>query len=155
MKRHLLIAAALLITATGAYMAFSQQTTTPAVTPQEADPNTNGGPPYGKICPFCSMMGQSIFATQLVAMPDGGVLVLTAGKLYKYDANLTLVSEAPLQIDAQQIQTQLQGIMSSCPICPKKAPGFTNELTNGTSNGMPEKSKADTKKSTSAPKETY
>lgn len=113
MKWQLLIAAALLIAGSG--LLFAQETTIPP----ESDPNEVNGP-TGTPCPMCMMMAGHLFKSELIATTDGGVLLMIGGTLYKYDANLALVAETQLQLDPQQIQTQLQQLISNCPACQQK-----------------------------------
>lgn len=110
MKQHVLIAAALLIALSSPIAA--QDTTIPP----ESDPNVIEGP-TGTPCPMCMMMAGHLFKSELIATADGGALLMIGGTLYKYDANLSLVAETQLQLDTQRIQTQLQEMMSNCPVC--------------------------------------
>jgi len=110
MKRHVLIASVLLVTL--AVPVLAQDTT---ILP-EADPNVIEGP-VAKPCPMCMMMAGHLFKSELIATADGGALLMIAGTLYKYDAELNLVAETQLQLDPQRMQTQLQEMMSSCPAC--------------------------------------
>jgi hypothetical protein len=112
MKRQLLIAAAVLIAGSGVLVAQDTY-------PPEADPNEMNGQ-IQMSCPMCMMMAGHLFKSELVATADGGALLMIGGALYKYDANLTLVAQTQLQIDLQQIQTQLQDMMSNCPMCQQK-----------------------------------
>lgn len=137
MKRIVLMIAALLVMAS----AFSQEAGPSPVLPQ-TDPNAVDIQPGARSCPLCMAKVQQIFQSQLVPLADGGVLLLTAGKMYKYDQNLNLVAETEVQIDYNQIRTQLQDMMSNCPICRQglQTEGLTNGQTNGQTNGVKQKS---------------
>ncbi|MCE5187353.1 MAG: hypothetical protein LLF76_14635 [Planctomycetaceae bacterium] len=134
MKAKLLLAVVVLIVAFSAYPAYSQQPVSPGQQGEAAEPNSVGRMYHGKFCPMCGMAAQSILSTQLIATPDGGALLMAGGKLYKYDQNLTLVGQADLQVDIQQIQSKLQEFMSACPV--RQTPAALDGLTDGTSNGM-------------------
>ena len=64
------------------------------------------------------MMG--MMPRQMVASNDGGVIVLAGNKLYKYDKNLTLVKEAEIKVDMEDMK-------GNCPM-----------MKNGEKPGNPE-----------------
>lgn len=141
MKRTLLMTGVLLLSS----LVISQETIEPGL--PNADPNSMNGQNGQGPCPMCMMKAQQIFQSQLVPLADGGVLLMAGGKLYKYDQNLNLVAQTELQIDYTQIQTQMRELMSSCPLCQRKAQsqwppdavnGSLNGQTNGQTNGTKE-----------------
>lgn len=136
MKRVLLVAVGLLVTVS----AFAQQPAVSPVLPQ-VDPNEMDQVP-GKPCPMCMMKGQHMFQPQLVALSDGSALLMFGGKLYKYDQDLNLVAQTDLQIDYDQLQMQLQEMMSRCPLCKQKASqyGQNNGQIGAPTNGVKPKS---------------
>jgi len=61
----------------------------------------------GKIC----MMMQK----QMIATSDGGVIVLSGNKLYKYDKNLNLVKEAEIKMDVEGMKKMMEKMKEACP----------------------------------------
>ena len=54
---------------------------------------------------------------QMTALEDGGIVVLAANQLIKYDSNLDLVKQTELKVDMQQMQEQMKKMMQNCPMC--------------------------------------
>jgi hypothetical protein len=74
-------------------------------------------------CPMCGAMMHGMMQKQMIATPDGGVIVLAGCSLQKYDANLQLVKEADLKMDPEKMQKHMQEMMKCCPMCcPMKQP---------------------------------
>ncbi len=59
------------------------------------------------------MMGKS----GIVATQDGGVIVMTGNKLYKYDKDLNLVKEAEVKMDMEGMQKMMTEMKEKCPMC--------------------------------------
>jgi hypothetical protein len=57
------------------------------------------------------MMQESVTATT-----DGGVVVVIAGKLVKYDAGLRKINEATVEIDWAALHQKMQKMMQNCPM---------------------------------------
>lgn len=69
------------------------------------------GHPMGMCpCPMHGMMGKEVVATQ-----DGGIVVLMADKIIKYDKDLNKVKEATIEIDWQHMQDVMQKMQRQCP----------------------------------------
>src|SRR3989338_9164017 len=69
----------------------------------------------------------------MVSSSDGGVIVLTSNKLYKYDKNLTLVKEAEVKMDMDGGMMGGMGGKKMCPMCAKMKgkDGTTDEAAEG------------------------
>jgi len=72
------------------------------------------------------MMGM-MGARAITTLDDGSIVVLTANKLIKYDADLNLVKEVDIVIDTQGMQQMMQ----NCPM----ADGTEQENTPGPQGG--------------------
>jgi hypothetical protein len=66
-------------------------------------------------CPMHKMMAP-MPEPQIVATRDGGVVVMLAGRLYKYDRNLDLKAETELKIGLGQAQGMMMHMMGKCPM---------------------------------------
>lgn len=58
-------------------------------------------------------------SSTMVASNDGGVIVLSGNKLYKYDKNLNLVKEAEIKMDMAGGMMGGMGGKKMCPMCAK------------------------------------
>lgn len=76
----------------------------------------NPGYPMGN-CPMCATMCKSMVDKAMAATSDGGIVVMVGYKLIKFDRDLNKVKEAQIAIDTEEIQTQMQKMMQSCPMC--------------------------------------
>ena len=69
------------------------------------------------------MMMHSMMSTMMnksmVASPDGGVIVMTANKLTKYDKDLNVVKEVDLKMDMDGMQKMMKDMMEKCPMMGK------------------------------------
>ncbi len=65
------------------------------------------------------MHGRMMRSPTMVSSNDGGVIVLTGNKLYKYDKNLTLVKEAEVKMDMDGGMMGGMGGKKKCPMCAK------------------------------------
>lgn len=63
-----------------------------------------------QMCPMHTMMCDHMMKMEMVAMPDGDVVVMAAGKLYKYDKDFNLVKEVELKAmeDAKALMEKMQ-----------------------------------------------
>ncbi len=52
------------------------------------------------MCAMHMMMGEHMMKKEIIATQDGGIIVIAAGKLYKYDKDLNLVKEVEMKCDA-------------------------------------------------------
>jgi len=69
------------------------------------------------MCPMHGMMMGSMMTMSMVATGDGGVIVLSCGKLMKFDSDLKLLKEASVPIDTEAIESKMKEIMEKCPKC--------------------------------------
>lgn len=68
-------------------------------------------------------MAQSMAQQSVVATTDGGVVILAAGKLMKYDGNLNLVKEIDLQIDYDAMRSRMERMVRDMPMGRRMMPG--------------------------------
>lgn len=64
-------------------------------------------------CSMHGMMGKG----GMVATQDGGVIVMTGNKLYKYDKDLNLVKETEVKMDMEGMQKMMTEMKEKCPMC--------------------------------------
>jgi Spy/CpxP family protein refolding chaperone len=67
------------------------------------------------------MMGMS--RTSMAATSDGGVVIQSGTKLYKYDKNLNLVKETQIKIDTEGMQKMMTPMMEKCCEMDEKVEG--------------------------------
>lgn len=65
-------------------------------------------------CPMESMLMHGMMGRSMIASGDGGVIILIANRLYKYDKNLVLKKETEIKIDTAAIRASMTGMMGSC-----------------------------------------
>ena len=75
-----------------------------------------GGQMMG-MCPMHGMMMKQMTDRSLVATSDGGVVLLCAGKLYKYDKELKLVGEAETAAGIGNMEQMMNQMKEGCPAC--------------------------------------
>jgi hypothetical protein len=68
---------------------------------------------WREMCPMHTMMSDHMMKMEMVAMPDGDVVVLAAGKLYKYDKDFNLVKEVELKA-VQDSKTMMEQMQKEC-----------------------------------------
>jgi len=61
----------------------------------------------------CGKMGM-MMPKQMIATSDGGVIVLSGNKLYKYDRNLNLVKEAEIKMDVEGMKKMRDKMKEKC-----------------------------------------
>jgi hypothetical protein len=113
MKRLLIAVTLVLVVALGSYAILAQQAS-PAGGSCMMGPDMNGGMMGGTACPggaSCGMMQGSVAATS-----DGGVVVVAAGKLIKYDAAFKKVNEVDLDVDWNAVNQKTSQTMQNCPM---------------------------------------
>ncbi len=59
-------------------------------------------------CPICAKAMASMMGKAMLPTDDGGVIVMIANKLYKYDKNLALINETELSVDFQNMQKMMR-----------------------------------------------
>ncbi len=67
-------------------------------------------------CPKCAMMGDKMMKPSLVATSDGGIVMLSANKLQKYDKNLNLVKEVETKMDMPWMGSDGMKMKKQCPM---------------------------------------
>ena len=116
MKRFAIVVALVLVVALGSYAIFAQQSSgmMPGGSGGMMGGGTagagNGAMMGGMGCSGCGMQA-SVAATS-----DGGVVVVAAGKLIKYDAAFKKVSEVDLDVDWNAANQKTQQTMQNCPM---------------------------------------
>lgn len=77
--------------------------------------------------PMMSGMGMSgMMGSSVVATEDGGIVVMSFNKLYKFDKNLKLVKEADIPFDKEHIQQMMQNMRSMRMMWSNQGSGNTN-----------------------------
>lgn len=66
------------------------------------------------MCSMHGMMMKCMMDKKMTATQDGGVVVLVAGKLMKYDKDLKMVGEADLKINVNEVQERMKKMMKKC-----------------------------------------
>ena len=77
------------------------------------------------MCPMHTMMCERMMEAEAVAMPDGDVVVIAAGKLYKYDKDFNLIKEVELKAvqDAKAMMEKMQKeCMEKCQMMKMEKP---------------------------------
>ena len=72
----------------------------------------------GKGMMMHSMMN-TMMNKSMVATSDGGVIVMTANKLTKYDKDLNVVKEVDIKMDMDGMQKMMTEMMEKCPMMGK------------------------------------
>lgn len=70
----------------------------------------------GMGCPGCAAVFGGMMQESVTATSDGGVVVVIAGKLVKYDAGLRKINEATVEIDWAALHQKMQQMMQNCPM---------------------------------------
>ncbi len=70
-------------------------------------------------CPMHGMMMKSMMGCQMVAIEDGGVVVMHCGKMTKYDKDLNMVKEVEMKMDVEAMKKTMTQMMEACPMCKK------------------------------------
>ena len=70
----------------------------------------------GMGCPGCAAVCGGMMQESVTATTDGGVVVVVAGKLIKYDSGLNKVKEVTLDIDWTKMHQMAQQMMQNCPM---------------------------------------
>jgi hypothetical protein len=130
----MVVAAAVVIVVTG-YWAIAADTTPPAREPQRdsmRDGMMDKHGHMGGMCPGHMMMGRMMTSSQLVAMPDGDVVVMMGTRLTKYDKNLAVVKEVEMKLDTDAMMKRMEEMCDRCPAC--KAMKEREKANAGTEN---------------------
>jgi hypothetical protein len=119
MKKSFVIAGVgVVVAAAASYVAFGQASSDGMMGREASRQNMSGND--ATTMRLRGMMAQSMAESMarqtVVAMPDGGVMVLAGGKLMKYDSGLNLVKEVPLKMDFEDMRQQMQGMMDTMPM---------------------------------------
>jgi hypothetical protein len=117
MKRLMIVVALVLVIALGSYAIFAQQSSgmmqggSGGMMGDGTAGAVNGGMMDDMGCSGCGMMEGSVAATS-----DGGVVVVAAGKLIKYDAAFKKVNEVDIDVDWNAAHQKTQQTMQNCPM---------------------------------------
>jgi len=68
------------------------------------------------MCPMHHKMMESMISRSVVATADG-VVVMAGDKLMKFDKDLNLVKEMPVEIDTEAVQKKMCSMAENCPMC--------------------------------------
>ena len=113
MKRIVIVVTVLLLATSVAYLAFAAEPKGEMMGKGMMGQGMMGQGMMG-MCPMASMMGQCMMQKEMVAVEDGGVIVMADNKLFKYDKALNLVKEVELKIDTKAMQEKMQQMMKEC-----------------------------------------
>lgn len=74
----------------------------------------------GMMMKQCKMMGMcpmyKMMRKEMVAIEDGGVIVMVGNKLLKYDKDLNLKKEVEIKMDIEGMQKMMKEMMGKCPM---------------------------------------
>ena len=84
------------------------------------------------------MMERSVVATS-----DGGIVVISANKITKYDKDLNLVKEIELNVDIEGMQKMMDNMQKMCPMMGKKSMMDNMEENPPSGNAAGESTSAD------------
>jgi hypothetical protein len=65
------------------------------------------------MCPMHTMMCERMMEKEIVAMPDGDIVVMAGNKLYKYDKDFNLVKEVELKA-AADMKEKMENMQKEC-----------------------------------------
>jgi hypothetical protein len=82
----------------------------------------------GGMCSGHVMMGKMMMGCQMVAMPDGDVVVMMGTKLTKYDKNLAVVKEVEMKVDTDAMMKKMMDMCANCPMCKGMKEGQKMEM---------------------------
>lgn len=66
------------------------------------------------MCHTHKMMCEHMMKKEIIATSDGGVVIMTCGKLYKYDKDLNLVKDAELTKIKEDMKAKMEEIKKEC-----------------------------------------
>jgi hypothetical protein len=66
------------------------------------------------LCPMHMMACQSMMEKKMVALEDGSIIIMTCGKLYKYDKDLNFVKDVELTNIKNDAKAKLEEIKKEC-----------------------------------------
>jgi hypothetical protein len=71
------------------------------------------------MCPMHKMACQGMMEKKLVALDDGSIVIMTCGKLYKYDKDLNLVKNVELTKIKEDAKARMEEMKKECmEMCP-------------------------------------
>jgi hypothetical protein len=121
MKRLFIPIALVLVVALGSYAILAQQASpaSQAGSGCMMGGGTNGGMMGGMMGNMTYPGGAScggMMQASVAATTDGGVVVVVAGKLIKYDAAFKKVNEVDLDVDWNAVNQKMSQTMQDCPM---------------------------------------
>lgn len=72
-----------------------------------------------RACPLHALMMHNLMIPSMIATEDSEIIVMAAGKLMKYDENLTLIKEVDIKFDVDAMYRRMGQITEKCPMCQK------------------------------------
>jgi hypothetical protein len=117
MKRLFIPIALVSVVALGSYAILAQQASS-AQQPGSGcmmGGGMNGGMMGNMTCPGGASCG-TMMQGSVAATSDGGVVVVVAGKLIKYDAAFKKVNEVDIDVDWDAVNQKTQQTMQNCPM---------------------------------------
>lgn len=72
------------------------------------------GKPMMGMCHMHKMMCEHMMKKEIVAAGDGGVIIMTCGKLYKYDKDLNLVKDVELTKIKEDMKAKMEEMKKEC-----------------------------------------
>ncbi len=120
MKRLMIPIVVVLVVGLGSYAIFAQQQPSGQAPRGMGRGMMAGGTGRGMMggmgCPGCAAVFGGMMQESVTATTDGGVVVVIAGKLVKYDAALRKINEATVEIDWAALHQKMQQMMQNCPM---------------------------------------
>jgi hypothetical protein len=105
MMAVLLIAGAFLTTAEG--KGWFEKSSTEKGTVEKSKPKMG-------MCRMHKMMCEHMMKKEIIATEDGGVVIMTCGKLYKYDKDLNLVKDVELTKIKEDMKAKMEEMKKEC-----------------------------------------
>ena len=75
---------------------------------------TEKGKPKMGMCHMHKMMCEHMMKKEIVSTGDGGVIIMTCGRLYKYDKDLNLVKDVELTKIHEDAKAKMEEIKKEC-----------------------------------------
>jgi hypothetical protein len=66
------------------------------------------------MCPMHTMMCKGMIEKKMVALEDGSIIIMTNGKLYKYDRDLNLVKDVELKKICDDTKAKIEEMQKQC-----------------------------------------
>jgi hypothetical protein len=113
MKKTILIAAVALLVAAAYLVAPAEGKGWFGKSDTEKGKMEKGKPMMG-MCPMHMMMYRHMMEKKLVPLADGSLVIMTCGKLYKYDKDLNLVKDVELTKIHDDAKAKMEEMKKEC-----------------------------------------